>query len=475
MIHDLKPYPAYRNSGAMWLGEVPRHWAILPNRVLFQEVKVRDNENAEMLSVTINRGVIRQSMLLADSSKKDSSNSDKSNYKFVSPGDIVYNKMRAWQGAVGVSHYHGIVSPAYVVIRPSEGVDPEYFHYLLRTPLFAKEAERWSYGISSDQWSLRIEQFKQIYSCIPPLSEQSDIVRFLEHGDRRIQRAIRAKRRLIALLTEEKQAIIHRAVTRGLDPDVQLRSSGVEWLGDVPEHWLVTQLCRRWEVVDCKHLTVPFVDEGVPLASVQETQKFELDLSTANHTTDEWIEHMITGGREPRQGDLIYCRNVCVGAATIVTSDDKFAMGQDVCLIRTRTENNRFLNHFLHSEAMRRQLSLVLIGSTFNRINVSEIKSLVVVIPPREEQDRIVEHIDTSIVDIDSVIDSVNREIDLLLEFRTRLIADVVTGKLDVRELAAGLSEEADELTTLDDFEVPADEEQDVSADLDAGLEGSEA
>ena len=242
MIPDLKPYPAMKDSGVEWLGEVPEHWDVLPNRTFFAEVKERGHPAEQMLSVTITKGVIPQRTLLADSSKKDSSNQDKSAYKLVLPSDIAYNKMRAWQGAVGVSDYQGIVSPAYVVERPREGANSRYLHYLLRTPAFAKEAERWSYGITSDMWSLRPEHFKMIYGCLPPLPEQAAIVRFLDHADQRIRRYIRAKQNLITLLVEQKQTIIHQAVTRGLDPNVRLKPSGVEWLGDVPEHWEVAAL-----------------------------------------------------------------------------------------------------------------------------------------------------------------------------------------------------------------------------------------
>ena len=200
-----------------------------------------------MLSVTITRGVIRQRELLADSSKKDNSNQDKSAYKLVRPGDIAYNKMRAWQGAIGVSYYHGIVSPAYVVERPRKGTSSRYLHYLLRTPAFAKEAERWSYGITSDMWSLRPEHFKMIYGCLPSLLDQTAIVRFLDYADRRIQRYIRAKEKLIALLEEQKQAIIHQAVTGQVDvrtgqPYPAYKDSDVEWLGQVPEHWEVRRM-----------------------------------------------------------------------------------------------------------------------------------------------------------------------------------------------------------------------------------------
>jgi Winged helix-turn helix len=221
---------------------------VLPNRAIFTEVIDRDHPEGQMLSVTITNGVIRQQALLADSSKKDSSNENKSAYKLVQPGDIAYNKMRAWQGAVGVSNYRGIVSPAYVVRRHRAGAESRYRHYLLRTPAFAKEAERWSYGITSDMWSLRPEHFKMIYGCLPPLVEQAAIVRFLDHVNRQIRRYIRAKQQLIKQLEEQKQITIHRAVTRGVDPNLRLKPSDVEWLGDVPEHWEVKRLKHIMDV-----------------------------------------------------------------------------------------------------------------------------------------------------------------------------------------------------------------------------------
>src|SRR5690606_14783482 len=130
-------YPEYKESGVSWLGKIPAHWDCLPHRAVFSEVKDQGHIDEPLLSVTIAKGIIPQSKLLANSSKKDSSNLDKSKYKLVCPDDIVYNKMRAWQGAIGVSRYRGIVSPAYIVVRLRRAGNPNYFHYLLRTPLFA--------------------------------------------------------------------------------------------------------------------------------------------------------------------------------------------------------------------------------------------------------------------------------------------------------------------------------------------------
>ena len=184
---------------------------------------------------------------------------------------------------------------------------------------------------------------------------------------------------------------------------------------------------------------MPFVDGGIPLASVREAQSFELNFKTSNRTTPEWYEKLIEGGREPRPGDLIYCRNVSVGAAALVTTEDRFAMGQDVCLIRSSSENQRWLNYFLHSKVMSDQLALILVGSTFNRINVADIKALLITVPPVSEQDRIAAFLDNAQNKLTVAIGNCRGEQALLHEYRTRLIADVVTGKLDVREAAARL------------------------------------
>jgi type I restriction enzyme S subunit len=297
---------------------------------------------------------------------------------------------------------------------------------------------------------------------VPPLAEQAAIVRFLDHADRGIRRAMRAKQKLIALLGEEKRAVIQDAVTRGLDPNARLKPSGVDWLGDVPEHWEVLPLRRRWTVTDCKHLTVPFVEDGIPLASVREVQTFELSLANAKRTTMEWYELLIEGGRQPHLGDLIYCRNVSVGAAAVVTTEERFAMGQDVCLIHSRSENQRYLNYFMHSPAMERQLMSLLIGSTFDRINVADIKNLVIVVPLRAEQKAIAAHLDRELASADAAIGSAREEIDLLREYRARLVADVVIGKLDVREVARRLPDEDDEPEPLDELDVDQTDESAV-------------
>jgi type I restriction enzyme S subunit len=221
-------------------------------------------------------------------------------------------------------------------------------------------------------------------------------------------------------------------------------------------------------------LTVPFVDEGIPLASVREVQSFNLRLDTAKRTTEEWYRILIQGGRKPRRGDVIYCRNVSVGAAAVVETDEPLAMGQDVCLIRSENQNQRFLNYFLHSPAMGRQLASLMVGSTFDRINVAEIKGLLVVVPPRQEQDQISAYLDRTVVKLARTVAHTISEQNFLREYRTRLIADVVTGKLDVGEAATRLPEGVEDIEPFDDAEATTGNEE-AADDSDALAEEAEA
>jgi len=273
--------------------------------------------------------------------------------------------------------------------------------------------------------------------AVPSMSEQAAIVKYLAHATTRIDKTIAAKRRLIALLEEQRDAIADEYVTGRIEPS--LRDTGLTWLPTVPEGWDVCPLKRHWRIVDCKHLTVPFIEDGIPLASIRQAQRFFLDLSEAKRTDRANYENLIEGGRRPSRGDLIYCRNVSVGAAAVVSTDEVFALGQDVCLLHSRDQSAVFLNHFLRSSAMRAQLEMLLVGSTFRRINVEDVRGLLTVVPPTHRQEELSAQIAERTAPMLRAVERAAREIVLLQEFRTRLIADVVTGQVDVRGIASTL------------------------------------
>jgi len=457
MIADHKPYPEYKESGVPWLGQVPRHWPVLPNRALFAEVKDRNHPGEEMLSVTITRGIVRQSALLAGSSKKDSSNLDKSAYKLVQPRDIAYNKMRAWQGAIGASDLRGIISPAYVVMRFREnGNLPRYFHYLHRTPQFAKEAERWSYGITSDMWSLRPEHFKMIYTPEPSPAEQAAIVKFLEWANGRLELAIRAKRKVIGLLTEQKQAIIHRAVTRGLDPSAPLKPSGIPWLGDIPRHWKVRRL---------RHLIKGRLTYGANAAAEFTNPDWPRYIRITDFRADGSLKADTFRSLPPttachymvEPGDILLARSgATVGKAFLVVKLTGAACHAGY-LIRARPLRGlvspEFLFAFTQSKAFAAWKDSTFNTATIQNIGADKYANLPVPLPSLSEQQAILDCVAVDLRPLATAISRLDREIELLREYRTRLVADVVTGKLDVREAARQLPEKAAELEPVDDTE----------------------
>ena len=393
MTATLHPYPAYKPSGVQWLGDVPTHWELAPSRAVFTEINERDHPDEQMLSVTIARGVIRQKILLQGSSQKDSSRLDKSAYKLVCPGDLAYNKMRAWQGAFGVSTHRGIVSPAYVVQRPRNGANALYFHHLLRTPAFAAEAERWSYGIASDMWSLRPEHFKMMYVPLPPLQEQAAIVRYLDHADRRIRRYINAKRKLIALLEEEKQAIVNHAVTRGLDPNVPLKPSGVDWLGDVPEHWAVRRLKTMCQMKSGEGITA----ESIEIAGEYPVYGGNGLRGFTSHYTHDGAFALIG-----RQGAL--CGNVHVAHGKFWASEhavvSTLGIGHDIDwfgAILTAMDLNQYS-----------------IAAAQPGLAVERVLNLHLPVPPEQEQKDIANHIGVATADNTAAIARAHRQIELL-------------------------------------------------------------
>ena len=475
MITDLKPYPVMKDSGVPWLGEVPKHWEVQPNRALFEEVKEQNHPDEPLLSVTISRGVMQQADLLSDTSKKDSSNLDKSKYKLVQPGDIAYNKMRAWQGAIGNSHFRGIVSPAYIVQRPRTGVLADYMHYLLRTPGFATEAERWSYGITSDQWSLRSEHFKMIYCSLPSREEQSAIVRFLDHVVRRIGRAIRAKQKIISLLNEQKQAIIHQAATRGLDPNVRFRASGVEWLGDIPEHWEVRKLRQCGVIAGGMTPSMEirrFWDGAMPWVTPKDMKQAAIGDSSVRVSTAA-IEETSLKVIEPPAILLVVRGMILARRVPIARTIAPVTINQDMKALKPFARiNAEFLA--LSMDAVQEAYFPLIdeAGHGTRRLPTERWRAVAVAIPPEDEQATIVRFLEEKTGSILATMDRVQREISLIREYRTRLIADVVTGKLDVREAAAKVPEEAEEPGPFDEADALADaEEEAIEAKLDTAAE----
>ena len=455
MLDGLKPYPEYKDSGCRWVGKVPAHWEVRRAKYFFREIDERSTTGQEeLLSVSHKTGVTPRSqknvtMFMAESLI---------GYKLCAPGDVAINTMWAWMAALGVVKQPGIVSPSYGVYRPHRTTHFEirFLDELLRTPGYRAEYYVRSTGITSSRLRLYPENFLRIPLLCPPPDEQAAIVRFLAHADRLIRRYIRAKRALVKLLEEQKQAIIHRAVTRGLDPSVRLKPSGVDWVGDVPEHWEVVRLGNLVEVrlsnVD-KHSR----DDEIHVRLCNYTDVYKNDKITDQIS-------FLKGTAKPdeirkfrlQRGDVLITKDsetwddIAVPALVEWTADD-LVCGYHLALLRSRrTLKGPYLLRALQSQAVARQFYISANGVTRYGLSRQAIKDVMVPVPSLEEQEAIARSLDEATRDVTNAISRARNEIELLREYRTRLVADVVTGKLDVRAAAAALPD------------VPGDDAEDI-------------
>ncbi len=440
------PYPAYKPSGVPWLGDVPLSWEVRRIKALFRESEERRGQKPiELFSLTRTKGLIPQS----ENSSPTLLAEDLSGYKICRPTDIVMNRMQAWSGMFAVPPHEGIVSPDYSVFSPTTTCEIEFFEHLFKTPILVEQFAKNSKGIGSGFNRLYSDDFGNIIIPLPPLPEQTAIVRYLDHADRRIRRYVSAKRKLIALLGEEKQAVINHAVTRGLDPNVRLKPSGVEWLGDVPEHWETVQLGRIGTFSKGTGGTKEDeVSEGIPCVRygdlymshkylIRNSRAFVTEEKQPNYTTIEYGDVLFAGSGETIEE---------IGKSAVNLIGSQVCCGGDVILFRPEVEiNATFSGYAIDCPQAQYQKSRMGRGITIMHIYSSQLKNLWIGLPSLSEQDAIVEYLDKAAASIDAAIARARRQIELLEEYRTRLIADVVTGKLDVRDAAAGLPEAGEE------------------------------
>ena len=471
MTTDLRPYPEYKNSGLAWLGQIPAHWEVRRCKYLFREVDERSKTGEEThLSMSQQHGLIASSDLDGRRLYSESY----AGGKLCQANDLVLNRLKAHLGVFARARQPGVVSPDYTVLRPLHDDDVVFFELLFKTPACVAELRCSTKGIVEGFWRLYTDDFYSTRVPVPPVEERNIILRFARAVDAKVRRFMLNRRRLIEVLNEQKQAIINRAVTRGLDPNVRLKPSGVDWLGDVPKHWTVCRLKRQLVSNDGGVWGSGFSDDGVyVLRSTEQTVDGRWRMANP-------AKRVLTQGEREaaglRAGDLLVTKSsgspAHIGKATLVSADIA-AMG--CCFsnfmqrLRLRRDvDPRFIWYVLNSPIARRQFCY-LSNSTTGLGNLSgEILGAIwVCIPPAADQSSVLEQLSAQLHPFESGIGVAQHEIDLIREYRTRLIADVVTGKVDVRGLAPAESLPADEQIDegIDDEEMPGGNESELAGD----------
>lgn len=422
---------------------IPSEWNTLKAKYIFRHIVNYSSSGTEdLLSVSEYYGVAPKADVLHDSdflSRAESLEGYKKNEKY----DLIINIMLAWKKALGVAPIDGIVSPAYAVFRLinlSKNV-PQYYHYLLRTDLFATIFKKHSTGIIDSRLRLYPEAFGNIKLLVPPYNDQLAISRFLDQKTKKIDDIIVLKKKYLKLLREKRQAIIDEVVTKGLDPNVPMKYSGIGWLGNVPAHWVLQKMKYvASKIIDAEHKTAPTFDEGkyyvVRTSNVKKGKLVSVDLKTT--TFDVFKKWTMRG--LPEVGDLMLTREAPAGEACLVPDVDNICLGQRMVLIKLKKQviSPQFCLYSIYGGLAATYISLLSQGSTVSHFNMSDIYNIPIFLPPYDEQIEINNYLEIKLYQIDKLIDKIIHHTEKLQEYRQALISEAVTGRIDVREYGRG-------------------------------------
>lgn len=435
MTGRYKAYTEYKDSDVDWLHDIPTHWKTIPVGRCYRRVKRTGFEKEELLSVYRDHGVVPKS------SRDDNNNKpsdDLSPYQLVCENNLVMNKMKAWQGSIAISEFRGIVSPAYFVYEPMSHIDslvyPKYVHYLLRHPIYITQYMSRSKGIRVNQWDLDPEEFQRIELLLPQIEEQKAIISFLDHETAKIDTLIDKQEKLIELLKEKRQAVISHAVTKGLNPDAPMKDSGVEWLGEVPEHWAVVKCGYLGRLFGSEAISDDLISDNgdVPFVKVSTLSLDSFDLAEKSFFVDCSKVPMSKAKSNyvvfPKRGAAIFTNKVNI------VKDKSFInpnlMGWEL--------DGNVLPEYVAFMLKLRGLSDIADVSTVPQINNKHIEPMKFPLPPITEQKEILESLSGQVTNLNLLVQKASEAIELMKERKTALISAAVTGKIDVRDWEVG-------------------------------------
>ena len=458
MTTTPQPYPGCKPSGVEWLGDVPRHWEVVQlGRIgVFSKGSggTKDDEVSDGIPCvrygdlyTTHTHFIRRTRSFVSPARARA-------YTPINRGDVLFPTSGETiedigKSAVNLMHTQVFCGGDLIVFRPMVPMEPKFAGYSLDCHSAQTQKSLMGRGITiMHVYSAQLKYFRL---PLPPLSEQAAIVRYLDHVDRRIRRYVTAKRKLIDLLEEEKQAVVNQAVTRGLDPNVRLKPSGAEWLGDVPEHWEIPRLRNLGDaLIGLTYDPQDVVNEEAGILVLRASNVLDGKLVYGDNV---FVRSAVPDKLVTREGDILICsrsgsraligKNARINAESAGTTFGAF-------MNVFRGANNDYLHLVFNSKFFEYQ-SAAFFTSTINQLTLGILYGMKVPFPPLEERQLILQYVEETTEPIIKAIAYTRRQIELVQEYRTRLIGDVVTGKLDVSEAAALLPDEADDEEPMDE------------------------
>ena len=429
----MERYNEYKDSGVYFIPDIPNSWQVLKAKYLFKQEKREVRPEDEIVTcfrdgqVTLRKN--RRTEGFTNSMKEIG-------YQGVRKGDLVIHNMDAFAGAIGVSDSDGKGTPVYACCTPKRNdINQYYYCYLLRYLARNGFILSLAKGIRERSTDFRFNDFKELYLPVPSKEEQDAIVSYIDLQSTKIDEAIAQQQKMIDLLNERKQIIINNAVTKGLNPDAPMKDSGVDWIGEIPEHW---------EVMKLKHVTSKigsgstprggaevYQDSGIMFLRSQNVYNDGLKLDDVAHIVDG--VHQKMKGTQVKYNDILYnITGGSIGRCCCYDREDEANVNQHVSIVRPKGIIAKYLMYNLQSDNAQRQLRETLKGGNREGLAAVTFKEFLILTCPKEEQNQIVSHIERMFVNIDRAISNATKQISLLQERKQIIINDVVTGKVKV-------------------------------------------
>lgn len=447
-------YSEYKIDKRLWDSKFPAHWDIKPLYGIGKVKSICNCTDMQLLSVYLDAGVIPFS---AKAEKRTNTTSkDLSKYQRVDCGDLVLNNQQAWRGSVGVSDYEGIVSPAYIIVSLDDSLTRKYANYVFRSRTMVDQYVINSKGVGSIQRNIYWQGLKRTLVPIPPRDEQEKIVRYLDWQLSKVNRLIEAKKKEIKRVGELKKTVVNEAVTHGLNPNVPMKFSGVEWLGDIPAHWTTIKL---------RQILHPFSEKNhpeLPLLSVVREQGVIIRDVEDKESNHNFIPDDLSGYKMVKKGQFAM-NKMKAWQGSYGISDYTGIVSPAYFIFDVDFENLEYFHYAIRSKVYVNFFAQASDGIRVGQwdLSINKMKEIPFIVPPADEQQAIVEYIPVAFAKYDAAIEKLTEEVEVLHELRNKLISDVVTGQIDVRDIEVPEFEYVEETEDVSDEDGENDEDAD--------------
>ena len=422
----MAEYEAYKDSGAEWLGQIPAEWktGVIGSLYTLRNTKVSDTEYPP-LSVTM-KGVVPQ---LETAAKTDAHDAR----KLVCKGDFAINSRSDRRGSCGVSDYDGSVSLINTVLTPRDSMNPQYYNWLFHTVQFADEFYKQGRGIVDDLWTTRWNEMKRILIPVPTDGEQAVIAEYLAENVARIDAIIAETKASIEEYKAWKASIIYEAVTKGLDPNVEMKESGSEWFGMIPQHWLGMKLRYALEnISDVDHFMPESVHEGIPYIMTGDLEKMVSQIDVEECKKISMADYRKLSQKSKIQiDDVIFARYATIGTVSYVDVDLECIISYSCVVVSPKKDvlSGKYLYYYLQSEAFASEVGKYINTNIQGNVGKESMYKAKILLPPITEQTAIVEYLDRKCQTLDSLIAEKEALVKDMEAYKKSLIFEVVTGK----------------------------------------------